>query len=37
MLGPTTLREQMRTFAEHTEEHVEQIAGLRGRFTGTRR
>ena len=34
-LGPTTLREQVRTFAEHTEEHVAQIGGLRDLLVGT--
>ena len=28
-LGPTTLREQVRIFAAHTEEHIAQIVGLR--------
>lgn len=30
-LGPTTLREQVQAFADHTDEHLAQIAALRAR------
>lgn len=30
LIGPTSLRDQVQSFADHTEEHIAQIAALRG-------
>jgi DinB superfamily len=29
VIGPTSLRDQVQSFADHTEEHIEQIAAMR--------
>ncbi|MFN8516261.1 MAG: DinB family protein [Thermomicrobiales bacterium] len=30
VIGPTSLRDQVQSFADHTEEHIAQIAAMRG-------